>query len=791
MRYFFSALYKDIKLFLSAAGIFAVILPILLLPALSLGFESGSGTFLDSFPIAVRDEDGTVMSRALITQLQDIELFSEVRVLTEGETDEEALRDGAVAVATIPKDFFYKVYRMDDCPVEVTVNTGMTPECTVFQSVFTSIMGIIRANHASALGTYTFVYGDLTQELIKEMRAETGDRLVLDALGRQRVFTNLMEEADLPAALTRRLAACVLGVLAIFFALSSAKTLPEERRLGVLPRLRAMGRRSGPFILSKFLASLVPALPALALTAALTGMSFWYITFIYILLLFAAFGCMTAVSALAGSAASAQRAGSVILLLSLALSGTLWPVASLPEALRPVSMLTLPHYALLALEARNAGIDMAPLPAMLWPLGCIGLAGFTVTAISPYIRRPAGTGGKRGLPGAAPQGEDKSPRRKTAGRILGIGLIRWKLVTGGAWALAVTLAAAAVCGVCAGGISSAQASSLRLAVCDRDGTEYSRALAARLEDAEGVELEAVELEEGRTQLLTGEREGLIIIGRGYSKALREGTDTPLSFESSAASVTAQAAREIVAGEVIGQIRSLEARGEASRLLGRELSYREGLELQEAIDKAAGELGEMYIIRHTAGAAPADPFAPGAMSFACLAALFILLTAAGRLSGPDARAAERRLASLPQGGVMGMTADMAALTALGAAVMLAATVPAGLGLWDIPAALAGSVCMSALALALSSFTAAEGRVDTLAPLTALFICVLGGCFIDLDVMPKVLRSAALLSPAALTVRAAERSLSAYCILGAETAVFCLAKKAAALFGRGRGPIRARP
>ena len=85
---------------------------------------------------------------------------------------------------------------------------------------------------------YRFCYGDITPELEREMFAETADHLFRDALGRQRVFDTAVELADTREALERRLTASMLSLLALFFALSALRTLPEERALGVLPGSR-------------------------------------------------------------------------------------------------------------------------------------------------------------------------------------------------------------------------------------------------------------------------------------------------------------------------------------------------------------------------------------------------------------------------------------------------------------------------------------------------------------------------------------------------------------------------
>lgn len=777
MRAFFAALYKDIKLFLSGAGILALLLPILLLPALSLGMDDlSSAQFMESFPIAVRDEDDTVMSRTLIMQLREIELFSEVRVLEEGVTDQEALSDGAAAVATIPRDFFYDLYDMADCPVAVTLSAERSLDSAVFRAVFTSVMGIIRANHASALGVYRFAYGELTDEVLREMRKSSGDRLALDALGRQGVFAAETAAPDLAGALTRRLAACVLGVLALFFAMGSAKTGPEERRLGVIPRLRALGLGSFGFTASKLLTALLLSLPAAAVCALLGGAGMAFTLALYALLLFGGFGLMSLIAALAGSSQDAQRWGNILILLSLALGGTLWPQSALPGVLRPIKYLALPWYASLALECRNAGVGGWTLARYLWPLAAMGVLGL---AGAHFIRRiPRRAREKKSAP------SDREPSGKAArgffGRLSMLTLTRLRSLSGGFAALAATLAAALLCGLVSQGLLGGGARTLRLCVLDRDKSDLSRELIERLGSSDGVELAEVSAEEGRLALLTGQREGLLVIGEGYGGALQDGGQIPLRFEAAPSAVTAQGAREIVAGAAMSQLRRVQSVPDAEKLLGRPLTGEETAELYRLIDDYAQALPPLYDIEYSSGRAKADPFAPSPMGFACLVCLFTLLTAASALSGRDAGAIRRRMASLKNGRALYELTELLALTLLGAVTELFVLIP-GIpwALRGLPAVLASSLCFASLAILLTRLGSREGRLDALAPVLALLLCLLGGCFMDLSALPEKVAALTLLSPAAIALRAYSGSLLTTLALLLESALFATA---AAFAGR---------
>ena len=400
MRALRACLYKDGKLFFRGAGVLALVLPLLVLAALRLfplEAEVGPGS-VRPFPIAVRDEDDTVMSRSLISQMARVELFSSVKRARVGETDGELLDQGAAAVVTIPKDFFYDIYSMSQSPVEVILNGDMPLESALFQAVFGSVMDIIRAGQASWRGLYDFCYGELTPELERQLYDESSNDLLRDALGRQTVFDSAVEGADLRGALERRLLAAVYAVTALFFSLCAVRTLPEERALGVLPRYRAAGGSLTAFLLSKLLITLLAVLPALLLGFSLLGGDrAGPLLAVGLLLLPGAFGPLLAVAAWSPDAATAQRWGNLVLLLSLVLGGVVWPTSLLPGPLAALGVLTLPHWALLGIEAVGGGMSAGGTAALLWPVLLMGGLGFALALWG--LKRPRGhpTGTHRGF----------------------------------------------------------------------------------------------------------------------------------------------------------------------------------------------------------------------------------------------------------------------------------------------------------------------------------------------------------------------------------------------------------
>ena len=773
-----AALYKDLRLFFSGAGVAALLLPFLLLAAFRVGLgDLTAQSYVQPFPIAVRDEDNTVMSRSLIAQMERIELFSQVTVLEEGTQDSAALDQGAAAVITIPRDFFYDLYTMTDCPVSLTLNRDMPLEASLISSIFCSVMDIIRGNQVASSAVYELCYGTLTEEQRWALYSESSIHLLRDALGRQGVFENEAVQSDLQGALERRLSACILSVLALFFSISAVKTLPEELGLGLLPRFRAMGGSPAAFVCSKFLVAYLLTLPTQVLMLAVfrPGDPVLFLL-LALLLLAAAFGMLLGLAAWLGNPSSVQRWGNLLLFLSLVLGGTLWPRQMLPDPLPLLGRLTLPYYAGLGLEAGAAGLGAGALPGMLWPILAMGCAGFAAAALALGRQRPATHRAAPPPSGEArppePSGSRPAPRPFLA-RLTSLSGIKLAAMAGGLRGLAVLMAVAVLCGMAASSVRSGGRQQLGLAVCDLDGSAASRELLQRLEDRSELSILRCEPAEGRMLLLLGEVEGLLTIGKSYEQALDSDGQIPLRYEGASAAVSLQGAREIIAGQVSVQRSRARAVPDAQAHLGRPLTGQEEDRLRALMDEAEASMPPLYHIAAQDGAPAPLPFVPSQVSFAALMALFTLLTSAAWTGGRDGRLVERRMGALPFGRVLSYGSDCLALMGLGLLVTLAVLLcGGGAAPWPAAACAAYTACVSALSLVLIRLTSTDGRVDGLAPFLALILCLLGGCFLDLSQLSPGLLAVSLFTPPGLALQAAQGSWPALAALLAAAALLFL-------------------
>ncbi len=766
MRGLRAALGKDLRLFRNGVGLFCLLLPLLLLLALKAGGgDLAARAYLEPFPIALRDEDNTLMSRSLTAQMGEVELFSRI-VPAEDESDEALLEQGCAAVITLPKDFFYTLYDMRENTVRVALNEDMPLEAALFRSVFSSVMEIISANQAAGRTVFRFCYGDLSETRRQELWSGTAGQLIRDALGRQQVFDSASQAADVQGSLERNAMACVLSVLCLFFPLAGVKTLPEELRSGVLPRYLAAGGQVFALFLSKFIVSVLAALPALALPlAALRSPDWPLIVLEALLLFFGAFGLLLLLAVWAGEAGAAQRWGNLVMLLSLVLGGAVYPMELLPEPARALGRLTLPYYARLGLETIHAGGGAAVLLVRLMPVLWMGvLCAVLAAVLLRRSRHTAAVPAPESAGGAMPP--EAGVRTGLLRRLGPVSARKLRAMSGGSLGLCALLAAALACGALAGYALSREAPErLTLAVRVDRSDPWAGELVDALSARDGVEVLETDEEEARALLGSGKIEGALLVGPGYGEALAGEGEVPLTYLSAAPAVSTQAAREIVAGLVLGQRAGLRGLSEIENRLGRTLTAAERKQLLEEMERDAASAPALYEFTALSGGTPAaDPFTPEPLGFAALAVTLTVLTWGAWLGGEDQRRVEKRMASLAGGRALSRGSDILSLFLAGLLAGLCALLPGGVPeLWELLGLLGCVWCVSALALAAVRLASLAGRVDALAPFLALITCLLGGCFGDLGQLSPQLRAVSLCTPQGLALEASRGSALALAAL----------------------------
>ena len=777
MRGFAAAFYKDMKLMMNGTGIFTLLLTLMLVPVFLFGTRDLSAErVIRPFTIAVRDLDKTFMSRSLISQLGEIELFEEIRQAGESEPDRMALDEGCAAVLTIPKDFFYAMYSASDCPVDITLNKNRPLEAALVRSILTSVLNIVSADQAALRGAYRFAYGSLDDERTDLLYEEASRDIFLDALGRQNVFTTEITASDLAGVMRRRLTAVLLPMLSVMFAAAAFSTLPQERDMGVPFRLRALGTSGFAFRVSKVLCAAIWAIPMSAVLCALSGVKrTGLFALLTLLVLFASFCTVQAIVSWVPDESAAKRCCNLYLLLSLFFSGMLLTAGTLKEPLSVLQNLFAGRFVYAALNAAAQGEHAGSVIIRMLPLGGTGCVALALKGIGTfYAARTRNREGKT----RETLTDSRPPEVRLQGasvRLLRMIPVKISIYAGGSVSLGVICLIALLCGLSCAGSPLLTADRVTVAVFDGDKTTASAALLKRLRetDAEYLHLIETDAARGTAALTDGRAEGFLVIPDGYGDAISGGGSIRLEYNGYAAAFSAQGVREIIAGEVAGQRAHARARTEAGTLRGSPLTDEEARVLQSMIEEEAASLPAMYRLNGLDGGKARDPFSPARTGYLSLVLMLLLMTFAAYTGRRDAAAVEKRLAVTRTGRWLTYGADIIAVCLAGMLICACFLLPGGSVTGrELCAAILLVICVTAFSLTITRLTAQAGRVDALAPLLTLLICLLGGCFLDLSVLPGPVSRMMMLSPAGAALMASGGNHAAYVVLVLESVLFLL-------------------
>lgn len=767
MRSLLCALYKDLRLFHRGGGWLSLLLPLFLLPLMLLLLRPSDFT-VRPFPVAVKDEDRSFMSRSLIEQLRELPLFSEIRVIPEGETEGRALSEGAAAAVTIPKDFFYSAYRYQGEPVKLSLNSSRPEEAAIFGELFRSVMGIMETEQAVSESVYALSFpGPLSEEKKEEMYESSSKLLLRAVLRRGLIFDERPEKKELSRALLIRILSAVLFFLAFLLPLSILRSEAEERRMGVLPRFLLSGGSRSAFFLSKLLLSLFLFLPPCLLLLLLLRSLGVREPALFLLFsvseLLASFLFLSGLTMLFSKARPLLLLGNLFLTGSLLLGGSFLDPSSLPPLLRSLSDLTPLRGNLLFLGLLTKGFSPSLLPLSALPLLLLSLCGILFLFMSAFKKRffPSLSSSSISLHMAS-EGKEKSGEPASAfpegegrmcffWRLTMLSFLRVMALSGRRGGMFLLLLSSLLLGALLSSFPGGGAKRIRIAAVDLDQSEASSLLLSELSASDSLSsLETTE-KEARRLLSLGELEGVLFIKRGYAEGLKEGGKSLLHYESAENSLSSASVRETISGLSISEGIWESAESRAEGLLGRELRKEEERALSLSIRKRRGEK-RLYFESKQRGQSGEELLMPGREGFLALYLLLLSFSISGGLLEGGGRASERRMRSMERGVELDLLSAFFGILFLLTISFLPFLLFCRIGLRGTALLFLYSASLSSLILLLSSFLRTERGAEGNAALLSLLFSLLGGCFSGLSLLPPLLNVPGFLLPPGLFLRA---------------------------------------
>ena len=755
MNGFLAALKKDMCLFFRKGGLFSLLFPLLLLP-LFLFFFRGSSGGLQAFPVSVIDEDETLMSKTLIRQMEEVELFSEVHKISREDISEE-LEKGSVGVLRIPKDFFYTAYRFQGEPVELILNERRATESAILESVFTSIMKIMEKEQEMSLAVFHTAYGEkLSASEEEELYHRASERLLNSVLKRQLIFQNEEVGANVAFALVMRIASALLFLFLSFISLSMVSAVPEEEKKGIVSRFRQMGGRG--FYLSKFLLLLLLALPALSLLLlflyrgfALPPELLLFFTLYYNLSLLGFYLFFWGIFSFIREERLAKNFSVCLIFLLLLFTGRLFSAGRLPFSLARFSPISINA---VLLEGLRRGYSPVRLMPFVLPLGLFLLLGILLRFMHSFMEKRGLREKKTVLPKRR-GGEEGSFGKSFLMHCLPFPAWRGYILLGRTVGVLLFLL---FC-LCLGRYAEDKTQEkIAVYLVNEDGGEWSRELLRDLDAEKSLDIQLIPEREKEEKLLYGDKEGVLTIRKGYTGDKEE--KGKLLYESGSASLSEMGLREIVAAVVAGEKIERGANDYLSSLLGREIRADEQ-DLLTKNQKQYKRTSPLYTVRKQNGATREELFSPrreAVYAFLLYFFLFSLASVAGE--GEEKRVGARlhSIAGASRRYLIGLF-----LVFLGVSLCFFFALRLDFSFNALLSLLSYTLFLFGFSRFLSVRVLGEGAETGLSLNLGLFFCLSGGAFMDFSALSGWVKYLPYLSPVGLFLKGTEGDLLASAIL----------------------------
>ena len=750
MNGFLAALKKDMCLFFRKGGLFSLLFPLLLLP-LFLFFFRGSSGGLQAFPVSVIDEDETLMSKTLIRQMEEVELFSEVHKISREDISEE-LEKGSVGVLRIPKDFFYTAYRFQGEPVELILNERRATESAILESVFTSIMKIMEKEQEMSLAVFHTAYGEkLSASEEEELYHRASERLLNSVLKRQLIFQNEEVGANVAFALVMRIASALLFLFLSFISLSMVSAVPEEEKKGIVSRFRQMGGRG--FYLSKFLLLFLLALPVLALSLLFLYRAFalppellLFFTLYYNLSLLSFYLFFWGIFSLVREERLAKNFSVCLIFLLLLFTGRLFSAGRLPFSLARFSPISINA---VLLEGLRRGYSPARLMPFVLPLGLFLLLGMLLRFMHSFMEKRSPLEKERVSEKRSPLGKqflmNCLPFPAWRGYILlgrTVGVLLFLLFC-----------------LCLGRYAEDKTQEkIAVYLVNEDGGEWSRELIRDLDAEKSLEIRFIPEREKEEKLLYADKEGVLTIRKGYTGDKEE--KGKLLYESGSASLSEMGLREIVAAVVAGEKIERGANDYLSSLLGREIRADEQ-DLLTKNQKQYKRTSPLYTVRKQNGATREELFSPrreAVYAFLLYFFLFSLASVAGEGEEKRVGARLQSIAGASRRYLIGLF-----LVFLGISLCFFFALRLDFSFNAMLSLLSYTLFLFGFSRFLSVRVLGEGAETGLSLNLGLFFCLSGGAFMDFTALSGWIKYLPYLSPVGLFLKGTEGDLLASAIL----------------------------
>ncbi|HHV60138.1 MAG TPA: ABC transporter permease [Clostridiaceae bacterium] len=400
MSAFVSLFKNDLKLFMKdwKAVLLLISLPVLFIMLFSYTLSGyiNENEFIEPFDIAIVDNENTTQTRMLIRQLEEMDIFRKILLLTEDAAKEKLEENLISSIIIIPEDFTTSISQGINKPIKVIGNKLAPLDSYIVRNLVQSACNMVSSGQSAinAIYYYNKAAGLPESELIQEYNASTAS-ILMDALARGNIFNRYEMAAGLDLTAFEYFTAALMTVFLMLAGLPGLKMLVTERDLGLFDRLKVSPVKTWQIIISKFLVTFILSAIQFSATLFITlfvfknywGTNVKNIIFIFAATLFSVSCWSMLVSSISRTPKAADLIGSLGILLMAIIGGNIYPLSSMPEIIQYLSKFTVNRWAMEGFMAIFSGNPALKVGNYVLPLLLLGVSMLSIAFVIYYAGR--------------------------------------------------------------------------------------------------------------------------------------------------------------------------------------------------------------------------------------------------------------------------------------------------------------------------------------------------------------------------------------------------------------------
>ncbi len=354
----FATLFKnDLKIILKdyKALLIILIMPLVVIQlfaqALSPILENNA--FVEPFKVVLVNEEESSWTGLLAAQLKNLDIIEQVRFTDEEQARELIKNHEAAAAIILPKGLVDSINYMEPLAGKVLGSNLLYFQSNLVKNIAFVGSTAVSAGLASlhAINDLQAAQGYSDEERYVEINKANEVYIGLVLNRKAFIAEEKLEKPDVNPVIYYALS--LLAVFTLFSSIPCMKLLTEERRMGILSRLNAAPTKGWETVLSKLMVSFIISTTQFSIIAVFVSIvggrtvtaSLGAMIPVFMATSLAAGAFSLLIASIASSGSAADLIANLAILLMAVIGGSLYPLSKLPEACRPLSMLTINRWA--------------------------------------------------------------------------------------------------------------------------------------------------------------------------------------------------------------------------------------------------------------------------------------------------------------------------------------------------------------------------------------------------------------------------------------------------------------